>query len=150
MYAVRRRVASGIAIAVALVFGYHAIFGQNGITAYAQKRSEDRVLASEIQKLQTENARLKQHVDHLANDPDAIEREAREQLHYTRPGEVIYRLDDRAQPEAARSGEPGQGSAGPRPPSSRAAGIPATPATPVRADHDGLQPGASQPHAVHP
>jgi len=89
-------VATGLAIGLALVFGYHAIFGQNGITAYAEKRSEDRVLAAEIQKLQTENALLKQHVDHLQSDPDAIEREARDRLHYTRPDEVIYTLEDGA------------------------------------------------------
>jgi cell division protein FtsB len=99
VYRVRRRVATGLAIGVALVFGYHAVLGHNGITAYAQKRSEDRVLAAEIQKLQTENAQLQQHVDHLKNDPDAIEHEARERLHYTRPGEVIYTLDDRPQPD---------------------------------------------------
>jgi cell division protein FtsB len=93
-----------MAIGLALVFGYHAVFGHNGITAYAQKRSEDRVLAAEIEKLESENARLKQHVDHLQNDPDAIEHEARERLHYTRPGEVIYTLDDRVQADASRPG----------------------------------------------
>ena len=100
VYSARRRVATGVAIAIALVCGYHAIAGHNGITAYAQKRSEDRVLASEIHQLQVENAQLQQHVDHLQSDPDAIEHEARERLHYTRPGEVIYTLDDRAQPSA--------------------------------------------------
>ena len=98
VYRVRRRVATGVAIGVAMVFGYHAVLGHNGISAYALKRSEDRVLAAEIQKLQTENDQLQQHVDHLKNDPDSIEHEARERLHYTRPGEVIYTLDDRAQP----------------------------------------------------
>ena len=32
------------------------------------------------------------HVDLLETDPDAIEHQAREELHYTRPGEVIYTL----------------------------------------------------------
>lgn len=110
IYRVRRRVATGFAVALAMVCGYHAIFGHNGITAYAQKRSEDRVLAAEIERLAIENARLKQHVDRLANDSDAIEHEARERLHYTRPGEVIYTLDDRAQPESAKPDQPVQGS----------------------------------------
>jgi cell division protein FtsB len=109
-YRVRRRVATGAAIALALVFGYHAIFGHNGITAYAEKRSEDRVLAAEIEKLQTENAQLKQHVEHLQSDPDAIEREARERLHYTRPDEVIYTLDDR---RTSAAGQPGDNHAKP-------------------------------------
>jgi cell division protein FtsB len=94
MYRTRRRLATVFAVILALVFAYHAVFGHNGITAYAQKRSEDQALSEEIQKLQSENARLQTHVDHLRNDPDAIEHEARERLHYARPGEVIYTLND--------------------------------------------------------
>ncbi len=99
----RRQVATALAAILALIFGYHAIFGHNGITAYAEKRSEDRLLAMQIEKLQQENARLKDHVDHLQNDPDAIEREARERLHYTRPGEVIYTLGDAPAADASRT-----------------------------------------------
>jgi cell division protein FtsB len=32
----------------------------------------------------------------LKSDPNAIEHQAREELHYTRPGEVIYTLPTRA------------------------------------------------------
>ena len=74
----------------------------NGITAYAQKRSEDRALQGKIQKLSDENAKLKDHVDHLRSDPDAIEVEARQRLHYTRPGEVIYTLDGKPRPAESR------------------------------------------------
>jgi cell division protein FtsB len=35
---------------------------------------------------------LKGHVERLQSDPNAIEHQAREELHYTRPGEVIYTL----------------------------------------------------------
>jgi cell division protein FtsB len=89
-----RSLATGAAVILALVFGWHAVFGQNGITAYAQKRGEDRALKSQIQKLSDENAKLKHHVDHLQSDPDTIEVEARQRLHYTRSGEVIYTLND--------------------------------------------------------
>jgi cell division protein FtsB len=34
----------------------------------------------------------------LKSDPDAIEYEAREKLHYARPGEVIYTLNNQPQP----------------------------------------------------
>ncbi len=120
IYHVRRRIASGCAVALAVVCGYHAVFGQNGITAYAQKRSEDRVLAAQIEKLTSENARRKQHVDRLENDPDSIEHEARERLHYTRPGEVIYSLDDRPQPEPPRPDEPRSGGEALKPQAGRA------------------------------
>jgi cell division protein FtsB len=92
LYRVRRPVATAIAIGLALIFGWHAFFGQNGITAYAQKRAENRSLQTQIEKLTQENATLSDHVDHLQTDADTIEMEARKRLHYTRPGEVIYTL----------------------------------------------------------
>ncbi len=94
----RRGWATIFAVALALVFGWHAVFGQNGITAYAQKRTEDHALQAQIQKLSQENARLKDHVERLQSDPDAIEVEARQRLHYTRPGEVIYTLNTASAP----------------------------------------------------
>jgi cell division protein FtsB len=44
--------------------------------------------------LQKDNARLEQQVKALKTDPDAIEREARDRLHYARPGEVIWTEDE--------------------------------------------------------
>lgn len=72
--------------------GYHVIFGQNGLTVYQQKRQDERALESQLKSLQHENDLLKSHVDRLQSDPNAIEHQAREELHYTRPGEVIYTL----------------------------------------------------------
>jgi cell division protein FtsB len=93
VYRVRRRIATGAVIAAALVFGYHAIFGENGISVYEQRRAEDRAVQKKIDELQKENARLTEHVKELKSDPDAIEMEARERLHYARPGEVIWTQD---------------------------------------------------------
>lgn len=95
-YRMRRRIATAAAVALAVLFGYHVIFGQNGVTAYQQKIVEDKELQKQIKELQDENARMKEHVDHLQNDPDAIEHEARARLHYARPGEVIYTLNDKS------------------------------------------------------
>ena len=39
-----------------------------------------------------ENDLLSEHVSRLQSDPNAIEHQAREELHYTRPNEVIYTL----------------------------------------------------------
>lgn len=88
----RRKVATVAAAALALGVAYHVVFGANGLTVYEQKRHETKVLSQQMEELQRENAQLKSHVDHLQNDPDAIEHQAREELHYTRPGEVIYDL----------------------------------------------------------
>jgi cell division protein FtsB len=96
----RRRAATAAAGALALVMAYGVVFGQNGLTAFAHKRQEARSLQRQMLELQRENARLHSHVDRLQDDPDAIEYEAREGLHYTRAGEIIYTLPG-AKPAAA-------------------------------------------------
>jgi cell division protein FtsB len=87
-----RRLATGAAALLAISMGYHVIFGQNGLTVYQQKRQDAESLDRQLRSLQRENELLKGHVDRLQNDPNAIEHQAREELHYTRPGEVIYTL----------------------------------------------------------
>ena len=74
---------------LAIAMGYHVIFGQNGLTVYQQKRQDAQSLDNQLRSLQRENDLLKGHVDRLQSDPNAIEHQAREELHYTRPGEVI-------------------------------------------------------------
>ena len=92
VYVGRRRVATAAAVVLAVGVGYHVMFGQNGLTAYEQKRQNKVMLDKELGSLQKENDLLKGHVDRLQNDPSAIEHQAREELHYARPGEVIYTL----------------------------------------------------------
>ena len=84
-----RKVATGAAAVLAVALGYHVIFGQNGLTVYQQKRNDAQSLDNQLHSLQRENDLLKGHVGRLQSDPNAIEHQAREELHYTRPGEVI-------------------------------------------------------------
>jgi cell division protein FtsB len=95
-----RRIATGAAAVLAIAMGYHVIFGQNGLTAYQQKRQDARTLDSQLHSLQRENELLKGHVERLQSDPNAIEHQAREELHYTRPGEVIYTMPAAATPSS--------------------------------------------------
>lgn len=97
IYRMRRRIATGMVVAAALFFGYHAFFGENGVNMYSQKRAEGRAIEKRIADLQQQNARLQQQVNELKSDPDAIEHEARERLHYARPGEVIWTEDESLQ-----------------------------------------------------
>jgi cell division protein FtsB len=92
VFSSRRRIATILAVGLASLLAYHVIFGSNGLTAYQQKRQEDRILNKQILDLQQENSRLQEHVENLNKDPDTIEHEARMILHYARPGEVIYKL----------------------------------------------------------
>jgi cell division protein FtsB len=75
------------------------IYGKHGISVWQQKRAEDHELQKQIEDLQQENAEMRKDVERLRSDPDAIEREAREKLHYAKPGEVIYTLPDQPQPQ---------------------------------------------------
>jgi len=81
-----------LAIGLALLLTWHVIDGKDGLSAWQKKRAEDREFRQEIQNLQQENAQLRDRIQHLQSDPDAIEHEAREKLHYAKPGEVIYTL----------------------------------------------------------
>ena len=86
-----------VAVCLALLLVWHAIEGKHGLSVWQQKRAEDRALQQEIKNLERENAEMRQQIQRLQSDPDAIEREAREKLHYAKPGEVIYTLP--AQPQ---------------------------------------------------
>lgn len=105
VYLWRRRAATFATGTLALVMAYGVVFGHNGVTAFMHKRAEARELQQQMQQLQKENERLTEHIDRLQSDPDAIEHEAREELHYTRAGEVIYTLPD-AGADASKSAPP--------------------------------------------
>ena len=90
LYNSRRRLAtSGVAVVTVLLF-LHVMFGANGMVVYRQKSAEYLSLRHEIDDLQKENDHYSGQINSLQTDPKTIEKEAREQLHYTRPGEVIY------------------------------------------------------------
>lgn len=92
-----RPAGTAVAVLLALLVTWHVIHGQHGLSVWEQKRAEDRALQREIQQLQQENAQMRQQVEQLKSDPEAIEREAREKLHYAKPGEVIYALPQQPQ-----------------------------------------------------
>ena len=89
----------GTAAATLLIGGLllHAMFGANGLVVYRQKHAEMQSLESEVERLQKENDQYVDQIKSLKSDPAAIEKEAREQLHYTRPGEVVYVAPDSPQ-----------------------------------------------------
>src|SRR5580698_1298519 len=90
-----------VAVLLALLLTWHVIDGRHGLSVWHQMRSQDRALQREIQELQQENAQMRQQVERLNSDPEAIEREAREKLHYAKPGEVIYALPPQGQAQPA-------------------------------------------------
>jgi len=100
IYASRRKLGTGAICALALGLGAHVMLGPNGTIVYQQKRLEYHKLQHDIQDLQKENQRYSEQVKALKSDPQAIEKAAREELRYARPGEVVYVVpsDNRERP----------------------------------------------------
>jgi len=89
-----------VAVGLALLLTWHVINGKHGLQVWQQKRAEDKQLQQEIEDLEQENAGLRERIEKLKSDPNAIEHEAREKLHYAKPGEVIYTLPAQPAPES--------------------------------------------------
>ena len=101
LYDLRTKLATAAAAAFAIVLAIHVIFGANGTMVYKNKKAEYRTLQKDLNQLQQENQQLSERIKALKTDPGAIEKEAREQLHYARPGEVIYLTPGQPNPNAA-------------------------------------------------
>jgi cell division protein FtsB len=90
VYVLRRRIATiTVAVLAGLLFG-HVMLGANGMMVYKQKRMEFQSLQKQIAQEQKENELYTQKIQALKTDEKAIEKEAREQLRYARPGEYVY------------------------------------------------------------
>jgi cell division protein FtsB len=90
LHGARRRLATAAVGILTVWLFVHVTFGANGMVVYRAKRADYHRLRKEIDSLQSENDRYTERIKALKTDPRAIEKEAREQLHYTRPGEMIY------------------------------------------------------------
>jgi cell division protein FtsB len=96
LYRLRHKLAAtGIGLLLCVV-GYFAVFGANGLMDYRQKRRESRELDRQIKALQEQNGGMEQEIKALKDDPQTIEKEARERLRYARPGEVVYTVSPSA------------------------------------------------------
>jgi cell division protein FtsB len=97
-HSLRTRLAT-LAVALLAVWLFmHVTFGANGMVIYRAKRAEHQNLQKDIDRLQKENSQYSDQVNELKTDPKRIEKEAREQFHYARPGEVIYVAPERPVP----------------------------------------------------
>ena len=90
VYALRRRIATIAVTMLAVSLFLHVMFGANGMIVYKQKRAEYEALQKQIAQVEQENERYTLQVQGLKSDQKAIEKEAREQLGYAKPGEYVY------------------------------------------------------------
>jgi cell division protein FtsB len=78
----------GAAVAAAVA----AAFDPSGLRRYLALSSEVRRMQRENARLAADNASLSREVRALRSDPAALERAAREELRFVRPGERVYWL----------------------------------------------------------
>lgn len=97
-YAARRKLGTAAVGLLAVWMFVHVMFGPNGMVVYQKKRSEYHKLQEDIQVLQKQNQSYSQQIKALKSDPKAIEKAAREELRYARPGEVVYVVPSPARP----------------------------------------------------
>ena len=90
VYALRRRIATVVVTVLAGLLFVHVVLGANGMVIYKQKRAEYQSLRKQIDHVQQENDRYTQQITGLKSDEKAIEKEAREQMGYAKPGEYVY------------------------------------------------------------
>ena len=82
-------------IALIACLGRFEIFGSTGYLALLRKQREYNHEIQQLHHLQQQNRNLHHSIGELKSDPAAIERIAREQLHLTKPGEVVFTYSDK-------------------------------------------------------
>jgi cell division protein FtsB len=90
LYSLRRRIATIAVTGLAAFLFVHVMFGANGMIIYKEKRAEYEALRNQNIQMQEENDRYTRQIQGLKSDQKSIEKEAREQLGYAKPGEYVY------------------------------------------------------------
>jgi len=72
----------------------NGLIGERGLTQTMRARRASEQAAREIGRLERENARLRETVRRLREDPSAIESAARSDLGLVRPGEIVVTIRD--------------------------------------------------------
>jgi cell division protein FtsB len=72
-----------------LVLLISSLFGKKGLIEIYKARRSYQILLQEVQRLEAEKARLEGEIEDLKNNPQAVEREAREKLWLIRPDEKV-------------------------------------------------------------
>jgi len=90
IYRMRRMMAIVCLALLTAFIAYKVIFGANGMKVWERKRTEYHSLQQEIDRMQDQQSDLQHRVEGLQRgDPSMIEKEAREQLGFVKPGEVV-------------------------------------------------------------
>jgi len=89
-----RRLVHWLLLFVASAIIVDGLVGERGLLAMMRAQNEYDRLSAEISRQRTENARLREQVRRLTEDPSAIEEIARRELGLIRPGERVFIIKD--------------------------------------------------------
>ena len=89
-----RRIVHWVLLFVATVIVVDALVGDRGLVAMLRARQEYDELSASIARQRAENARLRDMVRRLREDPSTIEEIARRELGLIRPGERVFIVKD--------------------------------------------------------
>jgi cell division protein FtsB len=90
----RRRTLQMLLVFVTLVLVINALVGERGLTETLRARKQHHELVTSIERLRTENARLREAARRLRSDPSTIEALARQELGLIKPGEMLFIVRD--------------------------------------------------------
>lgn len=90
----RRRIVNAILVFAAVVLMVDALVGDKGFLQTLRARRQYREVAVSLDSLRRDNARLREEVRRLNEDPSVIEAIARRDLGLIRPGEVVFIIKD--------------------------------------------------------
>jgi cell division protein FtsB len=92
----RRRIIHLLLVFVTFVLVVDSLVGEKGLMESMRARREYRELAASLETLRRDNARMREEVRRLNEDPATIEAVARQELGLIRPGEVLFIVKDEA------------------------------------------------------
>jgi cell division protein FtsB len=98
-----RRVLNYVLIFVTIVLVVDALVGDKGLVQTIRARRQHADATAALGALRDENARLREEIRRLREDPGTIESIAREDLGLIRPGELLFVIRDAAHAPATSS-----------------------------------------------
>lgn len=89
----RRKILLGGAVVAAGALALMSALDAGGFRRYLALRREIAALEEKNQRLAEQNQHLTREVEGLRKDPKALERAAREELGFIKPGEIVFNLE---------------------------------------------------------
>jgi cell division protein FtsB len=90
----RRRQVVWASVVIATVLAVGSAVAEGGFRKYWRLQQDVRTLEERNARLAQDNARLRREIEALRADPTALERAAREELGYVRPGELVFDVEE--------------------------------------------------------